>query len=71
MIAGKSNVGKSTYCRYLLNRLLTRFPHIAFLDVDVGQGEFTLEGTLALTIVSEPQLRTSSATTTKNANTYR
>ena len=71
MVAGKSNVGKSTYCRYLLNRLLTQFPRVAFLDVDVGQGEFTLEGTLALSLVSEPQLRTSSATTTKTVETYR
>ena len=57
---GAKNVGKSMFCRGLLNALLNRNRKVALLDLDVGQGEFTIEGMFSLTQVTEPQLRTSS-----------
>ena len=60
LVLGSKNVGKSTYCRCLVNSLLSRFPRVAFLDIDVGQGEYVTEGVLTLSIVEEPQLRSSS-----------
>lgn len=60
LVMGSKNVGKSMFCRGLLNSLLNHTPKVAFLDLDVGQGEFTTEGILSLTVVTEPQIRTSS-----------
>lgn len=59
LVIGSSNVGKSTYCRVLVNSYLNRYEKIAFLDVDVGQNEFSTEGVLSLVVLDSPQFRTS------------
>ena len=53
-------MGKSTFCRSLVNSLLLRFPQVAYLDIDVGQGEYSPAGLLTLSLIAEPQLRSSS-----------
>jgi len=64
-LCGAKNVGKSTLARILVNRFLS--PDITttaslsgegvlFLDVDVGQPEFTPPGFISLTQVKEPIL---------------
>lgn len=43
-VCGSKAVGKSTFCRLLMNRMLARWAHVAFLDTDCGQPEFTVPG---------------------------
>ena len=59
MVIGSSNVGKSMYCRLLLNSYLNTCSQVIFLDMDIGQNEFSTEGVLSLNIVNKPQFRTS------------
>ncbi|CAL5214661.1 unnamed protein product [Lathyrus oleraceus] len=51
LICGPKNCGKTTFSRYLLNVLLTRYKRVAYLDTDVGQPEFTPPAFVSLTIV--------------------
>ena len=59
MVIGSSNVGKSMYCRVLINQLLNTVPKVVFLDIDVGQCEYTTEGVMSLTVIETPQFRAS------------
>jgi hypothetical protein len=43
-VVGAKGSGKSTLARFLLNRLLSRWPAVYFLDADVGQPEFSPAG---------------------------
>ncbi|KAJ4476197.1 hypothetical protein J3R30DRAFT_413851 [Lentinula aciculospora] len=54
LVKGPKKIGKSSFARTLVNRLLSRHKQIAYLDLDPGQSEFTPGGLLALTIVSDP-----------------
>ena len=56
LACGGKDVGKSTYLRYLVNSLLNSHEKVAYLDCDPGQCEFTLSGTVQLTIINEPLL---------------
>ncbi|KAI6099090.1 hypothetical protein F5141DRAFT_1219281 [Pisolithus sp. B1] len=51
MVKGPKKSGKSTFSRTLLNRLLSRYRRVAFLECDVGQSEFTPGGMVALSIM--------------------
>lgn len=67
-VAGAKGVGKSTFMRYIVNRLLSLFHEnadsdellhnkhrkVAVLDADCGQPEFSPPGLLTLTLASEP-----------------
>ncbi|CAJ0644541.1 16239_t:CDS:2 [Entrophospora sp. SA101] len=53
---GHKNVGKSSFSKYLLNRLLNVCPKVAYLETDIGQSEFTPEGILSLNIIESPIL---------------
>jgi polynucleotide 5'-hydroxyl-kinase GRC3/NOL9 len=50
MIIGAPDVGKSTFARYLFQRLYSVFTRIAFLDGDPGQGTFGPPATMTLTV---------------------
>ncbi|KAF9070394.1 hypothetical protein BDP27DRAFT_1447078 [Rhodocollybia butyracea] len=54
MVKGPKKVGKSSFARILVNRLLTKYSHVAFLECDPGQSEFTPGGLVALNIVHDP-----------------
>ncbi|KAI0352800.1 hypothetical protein OH77DRAFT_1497803 [Trametes cingulata] len=54
MVKGPKNAGKSTLARLLLNKLLSRFRRVAYLECDLGQSEFTLGGMVSLSVVEEP-----------------
>ncbi|TFK53360.1 hypothetical protein OE88DRAFT_1696259, partial [Heliocybe sulcata] len=54
LVKGPKNAGKSTFAKTLLNRLLTRYSKVAFLECDLGQSEFTPGGMVALNILSTP-----------------
>ncbi|KAG7369237.1 Pre-mRNA cleavage complex II protein Clp1-domain containing protein [Nitzschia inconspicua] len=55
-ITGGQGVGKSTFLRYLTNRMVTNQREIAILDADVGQPELAPPGLLRLAIVRKPLL---------------
>ncbi|KAG6964768.1 hypothetical protein JG688_00007556 [Phytophthora aleatoria] len=56
VVCGGKGVGKSTFCRYLVNRLLSKFGTVAFLDTDLGQSELTPSGLVALHALTTPLL---------------
>ncbi|XP_043849789.1 polynucleotide 5'-hydroxyl-kinase NOL9 [Dromiciops gliroides] len=56
MACGPKCIGKSTFNRYLINRLLNIIPCVDFLDCDLGQTEFTPPGCVSLSNVIEPIL---------------
>ena len=56
LVCGPVDVGKSTLCRYLVNYLLNRWPVVCYVDLDVGQSEFTVPGVVSLHLLTEPVL---------------
>jgi polynucleotide 5'-hydroxyl-kinase GRC3/NOL9 len=56
LVTGPRKVGKSTFCRWLTNRLLNTIPEVAFLNLDPSQTEFSPPGMLDLQIVNRPLL---------------
>jgi polynucleotide 5'-kinase involved in rRNA processing len=48
MIVGSSDVGKSTFSRYLFKRLCTIYPRVAYLDGDPGQAILGPPSTMTL-----------------------
>ncbi|CCA67460.1 hypothetical protein PIIN_01290 [Serendipita indica DSM 11827] len=54
LIQGPKGSGKSMLSRMLVNRLLSRFKQVAYLDCDVGQTEFTPEGMVSLHLLTQP-----------------
>ena len=48
---GPRKVGKSTFGRFIVNRLLNNYEKVAYLDLDCGQTEFSLPGFLSLQIL--------------------
>lgn len=55
-ICGSKNVGKSSYARSLVNRLLSIHSTVAYLDTDCGQPEFTPPGLVSLHFLQQPVL---------------
>ncbi|KAL0948905.1 hypothetical protein HGRIS_009014 [Hohenbuehelia grisea] len=51
LVKGPKNTGKSTFAMLLLNRLLTRYRKVAYLECDLGQSEFTPGGMVALHVL--------------------
>ncbi|KAG8218197.1 hypothetical protein J3R82DRAFT_3756 [Butyriboletus roseoflavus] len=51
LVKGPKKSGKSTLARTLVNRLLSRYRRVAFLECDLGQSEFTPGGLVALNLV--------------------
>lgn len=56
VVCGAKDMGKSSYSRYLINRLLTKYNRVAYLETDVGQSEFTPSGLLSLHYITHPVL---------------
>ncbi|KAI0080491.1 hypothetical protein K474DRAFT_1689126 [Panus rudis PR-1116 ss-1] len=54
LVKGLRKSGKSTFARMLLNRLVTRYRYVAYMECDLGQSEFTPGGMVALNLVSRP-----------------
>ena len=61
-VAGGKGVGKSTFTRFIINRLLqsnikmdsTPISTVLYIDLDPGQAEFTIPGCLSITKVTRP-----------------
>ncbi|KAJ2715209.1 Polynucleotide 5'-hydroxyl-kinase grc3 [Coemansia spiralis] len=56
VVAGGQGLGKSTFARLLVNRLITRFGRVFYMETDLGQPELAPPGVLSLTILDEPLL---------------
>ncbi|KAG9400643.1 Polynucleotide 5'-hydroxyl-kinase nol9 [Aphanomyces cochlioides] len=56
LVCGAKGVGKSTFSRYLVNRLLNVHRVVAYLDTDVGQPELAAPGVLSLHFITTPLL---------------
>ncbi|XP_063930696.1 polynucleotide 5'-hydroxyl-kinase NOL9-like [Zophobas morio] len=54
MICGGKGVGKTTFLRYAINRLLMKFSEIRVIDLDPGQSEFTVPGCISIVRVNTP-----------------
>ncbi|XP_047146062.1 polynucleotide 5'-hydroxyl-kinase NOL9 isoform X1 [Hydra vulgaris] len=56
MFCGGKDVGKSSMARYTINRMLSRYDSVFYLECDSGQTEFTPPGILSLVKVTSPLL---------------
>ncbi|XP_011314586.1 polynucleotide 5'-hydroxyl-kinase NOL9 [Fopius arisanus] len=56
LVAGGKSVGKSTTGRYFVNRLLEISKTVLFVDLDLGQAEFTPSGCISVNVVQQPLL---------------
>ncbi|KAL8290265.1 hypothetical protein RQP46_003204 [Phenoliferia psychrophenolica] len=56
MVEGPKHVGKSTFAKLVVNRLLSRYERVAYLDSDLGQPEFTTSGLVSLSVLDSPIL---------------
>ncbi|CAM9457960.1 unnamed protein product [Pylaiella littoralis] len=54
LVCGAKGVGKSSLCRFLVNRLLGRHREVAYMDCDLGQPEFTPPGQVSLHRLQTP-----------------
>lgn len=54
LVCGAKGVGKSSMCRYLVNRMLNQYPKVAYMDCDLGQPEFTTPGQVSLHLLDSP-----------------
>ncbi|XP_022816822.1 polynucleotide 5'-hydroxyl-kinase NOL9 isoform X2 [Spodoptera litura] len=55
IVCGGKGVGKSTFLRYFVNRMLIKGP-VLVIDLDPGQAEFTVSGNISATVVTTPLL---------------
>ena len=56
LAAGGKGVGKTTFVRWMANRLLATTARVVYLDLDSGQREFGLPGYISLTVLDSPLL---------------
>ncbi|KAG0249110.1 Polynucleotide 5'-hydroxyl-kinase grc3 [Mortierella polycephala] len=56
IVCGGKKMGKSTFSRLILNRMLNRYRKVAFIECDIGQSEFTPVGMVALHVIETPAL---------------
>ncbi|KFD64319.1 hypothetical protein M514_09924 [Trichuris suis] len=54
MVVGSTDVGKSTYCRILLNYAVRMGHFPTFVDLDVGQGHICIPGTISALYIEKP-----------------
>lgn len=55
VVCGGKGLGKSTFLRYYVNKLLANGP-VLVIDLDPGQAEFTVAGHVSATVVTKPLL---------------
>lgn len=58
MICGEKNTGKSFFCLFMINYLLSRFPgeKIIFLDTDLGQSMFNVPSAINMYIIGRKDI---------------
>lgn len=56
LLCGGKDVGKSSFCRYIINKMLCKHDAVFYLECDCGQTEFTPPAILSLVKVTKPLL---------------
>jgi polynucleotide 5'-hydroxyl-kinase GRC3/NOL9 len=56
LICGSKRMGKSTFSRYVVNRMLEKHERVVFLEADIGQPEFGIQGVVSLHVLDKPLL---------------
>eukprot|EP00771_Trimastix_marina_P002810 gnl/Trimastix_PCT/3973.p1 GENE.gnl/Trimastix_PCT/3973~~gnl/Trimastix_PCT/3973.p1 ORF type:complete len:935 (-),score=203.49 gnl/Trimastix_PCT/3973:16-2820(-) len=56
LVLGEKGAGKSTLVRYIANALLNYLPRVALIDVDPGQPELSVPGTISLHLLDTQKL---------------
>jgi polynucleotide 5'-hydroxyl-kinase GRC3/NOL9 len=56
LVKGAKRSGKSALARAALNRLLGAYEQVAWLECDLGQGEFGCNGVVGLWVLERPVL---------------
>jgi polynucleotide 5'-hydroxyl-kinase GRC3/NOL9 len=59
LVKGPKRSGKSTFARATLNNLLNRYEKVAWLECDLGQGEFSPGAVVGIWMINSPILGTS------------
>lgn len=54
LLAGPCDVGKSTLCRILLNYAVRMGRRPIFVDLDVGQGQISVPGSIGALLIERP-----------------
>jgi polynucleotide 5'-hydroxyl-kinase GRC3/NOL9 len=54
MVMGKADSGKTSFCKYLVNRLVSANHKVAFLDGDLGQSDIGPPCTVAYAFIAKP-----------------
>ena len=54
LLLGKIDSGKSSYCTYLVNKLVNGKCRVAVLDGDLGQSDIGPSGTVGYALISKP-----------------
>ncbi|KAJ2776974.1 Polynucleotide 5'-hydroxyl-kinase grc3 [Coemansia javaensis] len=54
VVAGGAGLGKSTFSRQLVNRLIGRYGRVFYMETDLGQPELAPPGALSLTMLDRP-----------------
>jgi len=54
LLLGKTDSGKSSYCTYLVNKLVNEKCRVALLDGDLGQSDIGPSGTVGYAVTSKP-----------------
>jgi polynucleotide 5'-hydroxyl-kinase GRC3/NOL9 len=54
MVVGKTDSGKTSFCTYLINRLISEKQKVAVLDCDLGQSDIGSPCTVAYAFVTKP-----------------
>ncbi len=57
LILGKIDSGKSSFCTYLVNKLVSGKCRVAVLDGDLGQSDIGPSGTVGYGLTSKPVTR--------------
>ncbi|KAF4582699.1 Polynucleotide 5'-hydroxyl-kinase grc3 [Pleurotus pulmonarius] len=56
LVKGPKKTGKSTFAVTLLNKVLSQYTKVAFLECDIGQSEFGPAGMVSLHVLDKPVL---------------
>lgn len=56
VVCGAKDTGKSTFTKYYVNRLLSVYDCVAYIETDLGQPEFSPSGMLSLHYITQPIL---------------
>jgi len=54
LVLGATDSGKTTFCTYLVNSVLSEAPKAVIVDADLGQSDIGPPGTISLSVITQP-----------------